>query len=300
MKALTLGEALIDIVEDDVLVSEHVGGSPLNVAVGLARLGVDSTLATWFGTDSRGDKIAALLEAAGVTVVPGSDQADKTSVAFAKFDQWRKAVYTFDLLPDIAAVPAPQEFDHLHVGSIAATLEPSGSKIVDVLERATGTISYDPNIRPDLMVSPRQVVDRIEQIVSLSDVVKASNDDIAWLYPNHPVEDIMSSWIERGVSLVVITQGPEGALAMLSDRQVVAVSAHRVAVADTICAGDSFMAGLLSGLEDAGLLGAAESATSLAEATFPQVEPALARAVHAAAITIGHVGAYAPTKAELD
>lgn len=300
MKTLSMGEALIDVTQDGDLVSEHVGGSPLNVAVGLARLGHDTTLATWIGTDRRGKDIAAHLTQSGVALAPGSDSAPRTSVAFATFNTWRKAVYTFDLLSDLADIDTPQDYGHLHAGSIGAVLDPSSRKIEEALRKATGTISYDPNIRPDVMGTPIRVRDQIERLISLSDIVKASDEDVLWLYPGRSVEDTMRAWVQLGASLVVITRGAHGAYILLPDLEMVDMEAQQVTVSDTIGAGDSFMAGLLSGLADAGFAGSAEAKAALASVSFADVEPAIARAIHSAAITVGRVGAYAPTREELD
>lgn len=301
MKVLTLGEALIDVVEEGELASEHVGGSPLNVAVGLAALGHDSVLATWFGRDRRGEAIRDQAQAAGVHLLPGSDGAEKTSVAYARLDQSKKATYTFDLLPDLPPVPAPETYGHLHTGSIAATLEPGGSKIVAALRAASGTVSYDPNIRPDLMVSPEVVRPRIEEIIGLSTVVKASDEDIDWLYPGVPVEHVMADWLALGPALVVVTRGADGSSALLrSDGAVIDVAPRRVKVADTVGAGDSFMAGLISGLLDAGFLGGDAAAGALAAASWEEVEPAIVRATRTSSLTVERYGAYAPTRTELD
>lgn len=301
MKVLTLGEALIDVVEDGDLLSEHVGGSPLNVAAGLAALGHESVLGTWFGKDRRGDAIRDYAEAAGVQVVAGSDDAPRTSVAYARFDQWKKATYTFELLADLPPIPDVEAYGHVHTGSIAATLEPGGSKIVTALRGAQGTVSYDPNIRPDLMTAPEIVRPRIEEIIGLSTVVKASDEDVNWLYPGLDVEEVMANWVLLGPALVVITRGADGSQALLrSEGAVIEVAPRRVKVADTVGAGDSFMAGLISGLLDVGFLGGPGATGALATATWDDVEPAVARATRTSAITVEHYGSYAPTRTELD
>ncbi len=301
MRILTLGEALIDVVEDGDLRSEHVGGSPLNVAAGLAALGHECVLGTWFGKDARGEAIREYAERAGVHVMPGSDGAARTSVAYARFDQWKKATYTFDLLPDLAPVADPETYGHIHTGSIAATLEPGGSKIVRALRAALGTVSYDPNIRPDLMRSPEIVRPRIEEIIGMSTVVKASDEDVAWLYPGVDVGYVMNDWLALGPALVVITRGAAGSAALLrAEGAVIEVAPRRVTVADTVGAGDSYMAGLISGLIDAGFLGSSAAADSLAAATWDEVESAVARATRTSSLTVGRFGSYAPKRDELD
>lgn len=119
--------------------------------------------------------------------------------------------------------------------------------------RPSGTISYDPNARPSLMGTPDQARERIEPMVGLSDVVKASDEDVgAWLYPGVPLEEVLAQWIGQGVALAVLTLGGDGALAMTSDRRWQRQPATPATVVDTVGAGDLFMSGLISGLLDAG------------------------------------------------
>jgi fructokinase len=194
------------------------------------------------------------------------------------------------------------EYGHLHTGSIAATLEPGGSDVVAVATRMKehGTVSYDPNIRPALMNSPEAVVDRVELLVGLSDVVKASDEDLGWLYPGEPVEDIMRRWVRTGPAMVVVTRGPWGAYALLANnRDMLHLDQMAVAVGDTVGAGDSFMAGLVSGLLDAGFLGSADARRRLRDVDWSAVQPALHRAVVTSALTVSRSGAYAPTMAEV-
>lgn len=302
-RALCLGEALVDVVmRDGKVLGEHVGGSPLNVAGVLARLGHDATIGAWWGSDERGRAIEDHAAAHGVAVQPGSDGASRTSVAYAHLDEQGRASYDFDLewsLPDMSSL---DHHGHLHTGSIAATLEPGGSQVVEAVKtvRQQGTVSYDPNVRPSLMGSPEQVQDRIEELVALSDVVKASDEDVEWLYPGVRVEDVMRRWAGLGPALVVITRGPEGASALLQhNRDILHVEQMRVQLADTVGAGDSFMGGLLSGLLDADLLGSREAAARLAQASWNEVQPALHRAVITSGLTVSKAGAHAPTRDEV-
>lgn len=300
---LCLGEALVDVViREGEVTGEHVGGSPLNVACVLSRLGHDATIGAWWGKDERGAAIEQHAADHAVPVQPGSDGAEQTSVAYAHLDEEGRATYDFDLtwaLPDLADV---NRYAHLHTGSIAATLEPGGSQVVDAVKavRRTGTISYDPNVRPALMESPQQVIERVEELVAMADVVKASDEDVEWLYPGVPVEDIMRKWAALGPALVVLTRGPWGAYAVLrGNRDMLHVDQMTVKLADTVGAGDSFMGGLLSGLLDAGLLGSREAADRLAEAGWNEVQPALHRAVITSGLTVSRAGAHAPTRDEV-
>lgn len=300
---LCLGEALVDIIIRDGQSSEHVGGSPLNVACGLAALGHRTALASWWGKDERGSAIEEFALDHGVSVIPGSNAAASTAVAYAHLDDQGRAEYEFDLEWDVPLLPEPTAVAHLHTGSFAATLEPGGSRVLAAVKKMAinGTVSYDPNVRPALMGSPETVRGRIEEIISLSDVVKASDEDIAWLYGDQtPVEEVIRGWAALGPGLVVATRGPWGANAVLAgDRDMLVVDPLRVEVADTVGAGDSFMAGLLSGLLDAGLIGSPEVKGRLRKASWDQVRTALHRAVITSGLTVSRPGAYSPNRAEV-
>ncbi|MEP6629886.1 MAG: PfkB family carbohydrate kinase, partial [Lapillicoccus sp.] len=190
---LVIGEALVDAVErSGAPAVEHVGGSPANVAFGLAALGHDVALATWVGSDARGVRIADRCREMGTRLVDGSDGADHTSVARAVLDDQGAATYDFDITWQVPPVPDLGSFGHIHTGSIAAVLEPGGTQVLDLVERAgrTATVSYDPNARPSLMGSPDDVRPRMEALIASADVVKASDEDIAWLYPDRYVPDV--------------------------------------------------------------------------------------------------------------
>ena len=303
MRTLVIGESLIDIVQrPDGSAREHVGGSPANVAVGLARLGHDVTLATMIGGDERGARIASLLEKEGVALSQGSIGGGPTSVATSTLDVTGAAAYRFDLTWELNENQPLQGMAHVHTGSVAATLEPGASAVLAILQKARpgATISYDPNARPALMGDPHEVRAKIEQLVGLSDVVKASDEDIAWLYDGAPLSDILRLWGLLGPSLIVVTRGVKGAVIGLSTTgELTSVDAPVVEVVDYVGAGDSFMAGLMSGHLDAGLLGGTEARKRLRSASMADVRPAVNRALAGAAITGSHAGAYPPHRCEL-
>ncbi|MFV0451210.1 MAG: PfkB family carbohydrate kinase [Propioniciclava sp.] len=300
--SLVLGESLVDAVRTRGTVTEHVGGSPMNVAVGLARLGHRTVLGSWWGRDARGARIEQTVAAAGAGILPGSDGASFTTVAHAHIDADKNASYTFDLDPGIAPLTDLRGATHIHTGSLGAVLDPGGEAIAAAVaaSRDTATISYDPNARPSLMGTAEQVRVRMEALISLADVVKASDDDVAWLYPAVPVEQVMAAWAARGPALVVITLGAAGSLSLVPGATEPAhVPPLASAVNDTVGAGDSFMAGLLGGLLDAGLLGSVEARERLRTASWADVASAVRRATSTAAITVSHDGAYAPTPDEV-
>jgi fructokinase len=300
-RILVIGEALIDRVRDtDGDVAEHPGGSPANVAVGLARLDHPVDFATRLGSDTRGERIANHLARHGVALTPGSTSAASTAVAEAHLDASGAAEYTFDLLWDLHRVDVPVGVGHVHTGSIAAVLEPGAEAVVDTLRSARdrATVSYDPNLRPDIMGDLDHVRERVEEIIALADVVKASDEDLAVLYPGQAVPEVLRRWAGLGPSLVVVTRGAAGVVFGLTTGELASAPTMATGVVDTVGAGDSFMAGLLSGLAAAGLTGP-EGRTRLAAATLADVRPAVERALACAGLTVARAGAYAPSLDEL-
>jgi len=288
-RALVIGEALIDIVEG-VEVRELVGGSPANVAVGLARQGHDVQLLTRIGRDARGERIAEHVASAGAALTADSWGSGATSTARARLQPDGSAEYEFDI---DWTVPAP-DLDGIalvHSGSIALFLEPGGDTVIDALQRASGTalVTVDPNIRPALVGSRGPAVDRFVQAARAADLVKLSDEDAAWLYPGLLPEQVLAEVATQGPRVVVITRGGEGAIA-LGPAGVVEVAAISVEVVDTIGAGDAYMASLISSmLDDADLL-----------ASPVALERALRRAAVTAGITVSRAGANPPRRAEVD
>lgn len=301
-RILVIGEALIDRVRDaDGDVVEHPGGSPANVAMGLARLDHPVDFATRIGSDERGSRIASHLTRHGVNLVKSSMGPHSTSVAEAHLDASGAAEYTFDLHWDLPRLTVPARTGHVHTGSIAAILEPGAQSVVDTLRvaREHATISYDPNIRPDIMGDLGLVRAQVEQIVALADVVKASDEDLALLYPGLSVPEVLRRWAQLGPAVVVVTRGADGAVFGLNTiGELAAVPSRAESVVDTVGAGDSFMAGLLSGLAAAHLTGP-DGRGRLRKASLAEVRPAVERAMSCAAVTVSRAGAYAPSLDEL-
>ena len=189
------------------------------------------------------------LEASGVRLAPGADGAARTSTAQATIGEDRAATYVFDLdwNPPHPTLPDGQAPLLVHTGSIAAILAPGAATVEQVLRetRATSTIAYDPNARPQLMGEPEDAREVVERLVGLSDLVKCSDEDIAWLYgEGADLETVLRSWLEKGAAVVVVTRGKQGALALSASGVRLEVPADpSVVVADTVGAGDSFMGG---------------------------------------------------------
>jgi len=301
--ALVVGEALVDVVERvDGTRSTHPGGSPANVAIGLARLGRDAELLCFIGDDANADIVRDHVEASGVHLVPGSQSAPHTSVATAHLDDDGAATYDFDLTWAIDSAAAPRDEPLVvHTGSIAAVIEPGASDVALLVNKARNdaTITYDPNVRPSLMGSPDQARPAIEVLVALADVVKVSDEDLGWLYPDVDPDATAQSWAASGgPAIVVLTRGGSGASAFLADGRTCSVKAPKVEVADTVGAGDSFMAGLIDGLWYFRLLGATrrDKLRSIEDSTLEQI---LMRCARIASITVSRPGANPPTAWEL-
>jgi fructokinase len=297
---LVVGEALVDVVHrPDGSVAEHAGGSPANVALSLARLGRPVHLLTHIGDDARGALVSEHLSASGVRLVDGSVVPGATSTAVATLDADGAATYTFDLdwaLPNTELPPEPLA---VHTGSIAAVLQPGAATVERILRGAHGraTTSYDPNLRPDLMGLPEVVRPHVESLVASADLVKLSEEDAEWLAPMVDPLDLLDSWLKLGPSVVVLTRGGDGLVALCRNGLVTCPGVP-VDVVDTVGAGDSAMAGLLDGLWSAGLLGGAARA-DLANITQGTLSGVLSRAAAVAAVTVSRPGADPPTAEQL-
>ena len=300
-RGLVIGESLIDIVEHDGHVSaEHVGGSPLNVAVGLARLGRDVDFLTRIGDDARGRRITQYINDAGVQLVSGSQAAARTATARLTVDQDGSASYVFDLDWQLSGIPVVTPPLVVHTGSIAAVQEPGCLAVAALVDtyHVSATITFDPNVRPSLIVDRDLARERIERLVERSDIVKVSEEDLRWIDPDHPPERTAQTWLALGPAIVVVTMADRGAAAVCAAGET-QVAARRVQVVDTVGAGDAFMAGLIDALWGSGLLGAQRRA-ELAGIDLDALTTAIEAASNAAAVTVARAGADLPDRAALN
>ena len=185
---------------------------------------------------------------------------------------------------------------HLHVGSISAVDPRHGDRVVEALQAARphATVSYDPNIRPLVTPNRETVAALVERQASLAHIVKASEEDLHWLYPGRAVEETLAAWAAAGPRFCVATLGERGALAMLGAERIV-VPAPRVEVVDTVGAGDSFMSALLSAMDHDSALGVGSAAPDRAS-----LERWLRFAACASAITCTRKGSNPPNRAEVE
>ena len=288
-----VGEALVDIV---VPVggepTDAPGGSPLNVAVGLSRLGLDTLLVTELGDDGYGKLVRDHVVGAGVrldehSVVPGR----RTSTATAHLDAHSAATYDFDLSWTLGRRVLPPDARGLHVGSIGASLRPGREAVVDLLDQAAGAglfVSYDPNARPVFLPPVPQAWHDMEEVAAHADLVKLSDEDVHAFAPERTPGEVAAHLLGNGrTRIVVVTHGRRGAEAFTREGSVV-VPSPSVAVVDTVGAGDSFMGALIAVTLDWGLDLDRDRVAALLEAAHV-----------VAGITCSRRGADPPTRAEL-
>lgn len=299
---LVVGEALVDVRIDeregsgDAARSEHTGGSPLNVAVALARQGVATTLAAQVGDDARGEQIEAHLSASGVQLLR-LPPTRRTSTATATIGTDGEASYEFDMVWDPSELPDTDTFDVVHVGSISTALAPGADAVAQLVASTAAAglpVSVDPNVRPQVTPDLGDVRLRIDVITSEATVVKLSDEDAALLRPGVPLERVVVDLARLArVQLAVLTRGGSGLL-LSTGGGTVTVPAPRMPVVDTIGAGDTVTAALLTALLNRGLLLAGSDPVSDDDAT----EAGLF-AVGAAAVTCSRPGADPPWRQEL-
>jgi fructokinase len=310
MSMLTvIGEGLVDVVQRSSGTQAHVGGSPLNVAVGLARLDHPVQFIGRYGRDAYGEALAAHLKSSSVLLPLAPDELP-TSVATALVDDDDGAAsYTFDLAWELPGLVDRLPFmlqgsTLLHTGSIATMLAPGATEVLAAVEHAhpLATISFDPNCRPSIITDVAYARRQAEKFVTLADIVKASDEDLAWLYPGEDPLDAARRWFSLGGSegpaMVVVTRGADGPWGINAAGEA-HFRAPAVSVADTVGAGDSFMAALLSGVVDLGLAGA-QNRQDLRGLSAGTLRDLLAHAAFAAAVTVSRAGANPPTRAELN
>jgi fructokinase len=303
---LVSGEALIDLIPDPIKEGAYdvaLGGSPFNVAIGLARLGARTAFVSRISADGNGEALAAALAENGVDLSFVARDVRPTTLAFVMRGTAKTGSrYSFYL--DATAFDGPWPFPaewpkgarHLHVGSIAAVDPRHGQSVVRALTgaRLRATVSFDPNIRP-LVTPDRDSVRRlVERQAALAHLTKASQEDLEWLYPGRAIEDSLAVWSKSGPRFCIATLGDRGAVAMLGKERI-EIPAPRVEVVDTVGAGDSFMSALLSAMDRDNALGAKTPAPSRSE-----LERWLKFAAAASAITCTRKGSDPPTRTEVE
>ena len=256
-----IGEALVDLVPEGrpARYRESPGGSPFNVAVGLSRLGNRTSLMARFADDRFGQLLRTAAAQEGIDLAAAPRAAERATVATASVDESGQVTYEFDMdgtadwqwsAAELRAIsPATRV---LHFGSISAWAPPGAERIAGLARElgrlGTVLISYDPNVRPAVIGAREEAVELVERNIRLAHLVKASSEDMAWLYPELETDQVAARWGGLGPALVVVTAGADGASAYRRAGPPLRRPGRRVDVVDTIGAGDAFTAGLLTGL----------------------------------------------------
>jgi len=297
---LVVGESLVDLVASlDGSRTPHPGGSPANVAVGLGRLGLDVTLATQLGDDRNGRLLRDHFAASNVQLAGDPIRPGHTSVANVQLTSSGEASYTFDVSWNPRRFDIPDDVRLVHTGSFASQIGPGDDLVDEIVSKLapSALVSYDPNIRPSLLRSRSSAVSQVEHFVEMSDLVKVSEGDLHWLYPDRRPESIAYSFLKSGASIVVITSRDKGWRAYCHNGTIgEAVGARKVV--DTIGAGDAFTAAVIAGLERHDLLDA-DKRVKLRDIDLVELEDIVALGARAAVLTVGKSGAEPPRRIDL-
>ena len=305
---LCCGEALIDMLPRTATTGEaafapHAGGAVFNTAIALGRLGAPSAFFSGVSTDMLGEILADTLTASHVDsrFLARSDRP--TTVAFVKLVNGQASYAFYDentagrmlSLADLPSLPA--EVDTLFFGGISLVNDPAASTYaaLQARESARRVTMIDPNIRPGFIAGQEASYRaRIDGMIARADVVKLSDEDLHWLMGPGDVVDLARQILATGPKVVFVTEGATGARAVTA-RQDRFAPARKVTVADTVGAGDTFNAGALCALHEAGALTKARLATL----SDDDLDAALRLGVQAAAVTVSRAGANPPWRSEL-
>ncbi len=305
---LSCGEALIDMLPRTTTLGEpafspYAGGAVFNTAIALGRLGAPSAFFSGISNDMLGQILTETLEASKVDTQYCARSDRPTTVAFVKLVDGQATYAFYDegtagrLLSQDELPTLPATITTLFFGGISLVNDPAASTYaaLQAREAATRVTMIDPNIRPGFIAGKEpQYRARIEGMIARADIVKLSDEDLHWLLGPGDVSALARQVLEKGPKLVFITEGASGARAITATQNRF-VAATRVTVADTVGAGDTFNAGALAALHEAGALSKSALST-LSDATL---DAALTLGTKAAAVTVSRPGANPPWRHEL-
>ena len=301
------GEALMDVfaagsTPSGLRLDARIGGSPLNVAIGLARLAQPVAFFGAVADGFLGDRLMQALADEGVSTACTVRIDAPTTLSLVGLDARGVPSYAFygegaaDRRLPLAALDLVPSAQAHHFGSYAMVVEPVAKAQRALVEREwqRSVIAYDPNIRLNVEPDIQRWRDTLQWMLPRTALLKVSDEDLGLLYPGRSAEELAREWLDSGVALVVVTRGGEGAWAWTATQQVAAAPVP-VAVVDTVGAGDTFQAALLTALAERGLL----SHAALASLGRSELVAVLRFAAQAAAITCSRRGADLPRRAEL-
>ncbi len=288
MTIVVAGEALFDLVlAEDGSLTAHPGGGPFNAARTAARLGAPTTFVGRISRDRFGERLAAELRADGVSLGDDLRTGDPTTLAVAELSGGGAAAYRFytegtaaaGLTVEAALAALPSSVDALLVGTLGLVIEPLAHAVEALVDTTGATVLLDANVRPAAIADEDAYRARLTRLLDRTDVLKASDDDLAWIAPGaDPVETARA----LGPPITLLTRGARGATVVTAD-QAIEIAPQQVEVADTIGAGDAFAGAFLARH--------VEDVDAVEAATF---------AATVAAITCTRAGADPPRRDELD
>ena len=299
MSIWVCGEVLIDLIPDGSGERvPHVGGGPANTAKALARLGHDVYFIDGISSDKYGQMSRQELLDDEVKLDLALNSDKPTCLAIVSINENGGASYEFEIdgtatfdfsdswLPD----PSRYKPKVLHIGTLVTVIQPGADVLYDWAMQVAefAPIVFDPNVRSVVMNDRDKYLAAVERWVAISSVVKVSDDDLAWLYPEQQYADVARRWISDGAALVVVTRGADGLVGFTADGSV-EVPGVKVDVADTVGAGDTVGAIVVEAMIEKGIL----------NLTGDTLKAVLSRAAVAAGITCSRKGAQPPYKHEL-
>jgi len=293
------GEVLIDLIPRGEKKIAIVGGGPANTAKALALLGFDSYFIDGISSDAFGEKAKAELLYAGVNLKYAHFTDKPTCTADVSLDAAGVASYvfaiegsaTFDFAHDWLPDPLEIKPAVLQIGTLATIVEPAATILLEWARKVAtvAPIVFDPNVRSSVVSDRTKYQAAVARWTAISAVIKVSEDDLAWLYPEREQSDIAAQWLNEGAQLVIITKGSYGLIGITKEGSVT-VPGVKVEVADTVGAGDTVGAIVVEAIVERGL-------AALRGEVLREV---LTRAAKAASITCSRAGANPPSRAEIE
>jgi fructokinase len=304
---LCCGEALIDMLprqspDGEPAFAPYAGGAIFNTAIALGRLGVPTEFFSGLSSDLFGQQIRDVLAASNVGSRHANLSGRPTTLAFVRLDNGH-ATYTFydentagRMLTEADLPSLGDDIDAMLFGAISLIPEPCGSAYEALMKREhqRRVMMFDPNIRPGFIQDKQAHLGRMRRMLVMADIVKLSDEDLAWFGETGSHDEIAAHWLGQGPKLVIVTRGSKGATAY-SASHTISVTPEKVTVVDTVGAGDTFNAGVLASLHEQKML----TKDAVADLSEPAIEAALSLGARAAAVTVSRAGANPPWRREL-